>query len=140
MGQSGTELKLLPMSLILKVVDLGVETFNILARPIDGRPEFAALLLPAADTLKFLLTSSELGLDFIACLAFVADRVGGHDEFHATGLARAVLPVAVLTEVAPLPVATLEDVLIEETHVVLIRMWSRAGGLACTSVSCPIDT
>jgi hypothetical protein len=46
-----------------------------------------------------------------------------HDELHAARLAHAVLFGAVLSEMAPLPVATGKAVLIEETHVSRCKSW-----------------
>ena len=41
----------------------------------------------------------------------------GHDELHATSFACSVLSVAVLSKVAPFPVAAEKPVLVEEAHV-----------------------
>ena len=121
--QSGSELKFPLLPFVLQVADLAIETLDVLVCSVNGSSELSPFLLPATDSLSFFLASAELGLDLIACLAFAADGIGGHDEFHAAGLARSILSVAVLAEVAPLPVVALEHMLIEETHGVW--WWSR---------------
>lgn len=58
-----------------------------------------------------------LGLDFRAYLAGLWLLMSGHDKLHSTSLASAVLLGTVLTEVAPLVIATSHLILIVETHV-----------------------
>lgn len=40
-----------------------------------------------------------------------------HDEFHTASFTCTVFPIAMLSEVAPFPVAACKPVLVEETHV-----------------------
>ena len=59
-----------------------------------------------------------LGVELVAKLAFLLIRNRGHDKFHATCFTRAVLSIAVLSEVTPFPVAASETMLVKETHIV----------------------
>jgi hypothetical protein len=65
----------------------------------------------------FLCPSTALRVDFLADFAFLLDSVRLHYEFHTTRFPGAVLSVAVLPEVTPLPITAGKPMLIEEAHV-----------------------
>ncbi len=104
------------VSLTAKVVDFGIQGSNHFERPVDGSFESTAFALPAVDSFDLGSSSSHLGVDLLTELALLADGHSLHDEFHAASLASAVLAVAVLSKVSPLPIATDKAVLIEEAH------------------------
>jgi hypothetical protein len=112
----------------LEQVDLVLKRFNIANGFLDRRLVAARLFAPAVVVVDVLCAAALLGLDLEAQLAFLLERDAVVDHFHATGFARAVLGLAVLAEVAPLPVAALVDVLFVEAHGGL------SGGWACVSV------
>lgn len=105
------------LALAAKVVYFPVEGPNHVGGAIDGCSKLAALALPARDSLYLCSSSSLFRVDLVAKLAFLALQNGLHDEFHAARLSGSVLSVAVLYEVAPLPVAACESMLVEEAHV-----------------------
>ncbi len=74
-------------------------------------------MLPAGDPLYLCSPPSLFRIDLVAELAFLAKGNGLHDKFHAARLACSVFSVAVLSEVAPLPVAAGKSMLVEEAHV-----------------------
>lgn len=76
-----------------------------------------SLALPSADTVHLSGSAAHLGVDLLAELAICASRNRLHDELHATRLADSVLFGAVLSEMAPLPIATDKTVLVVEAHV-----------------------
>lgn len=106
-----------PLSLATELVDLSVKTAYDLHGLLNGRSELAAFALPPADTVHFRRPTSHLRIDLLAKLAFLADGHRLHDQLHAACFANAILPIAVLSEVTPLPVAARKAVLIEEAHV-----------------------
>lgn len=73
--------------------------------------------LPSAYTVHLSGSAAHLGADLLAQLAVCASGNRLHDEFHAARLADPVLLGAVLSEVAPLPIATGKAVLVVEAHV-----------------------
>ena len=103
--------------LILKRVDLLLQVFDRGHGLVDRCPELSTVRLPALNTLVLGRSSTNLGVDLVAKLALLLHPRRRHDELHAARLAASVFPVAVLTEMAPLPVAALEDMLVEETHL-----------------------
>lgn len=105
------------LTLATKVVYLPVEGSNHVGGAIDGCSKLAALALPARDAVYLCGSSSLFRVDFVAELALLAEGNGLHDEFHAAGFSGSVLSVAVLSEVAPLPIAACESMLVEEAHV-----------------------
>jgi len=114
-----------PVPLAPKLIDLGVKTTNHLHRLVNRCTELVTLTLPAIDALDLGGPATHLGVDLLAQLALLAHRHGLHNELHAACFTDPILPIAVLAEVSPLPVATHEPVLIEEAHV------SRAGRFLC---------
>lgn len=105
------------LTLAAKVIDFPVEGSNHVRGTIDGSSKLVALALPARDPFDLCSSSSLFRIDLVAQLAFLAEGNGLHDEFHAARLSGSVLSVAVLSEVAPLPIAACESMLIEEAHV-----------------------
>jgi hypothetical protein len=105
------------LTLAAKLIYLPVEGSNDVGGPIDGGSKLGALALPARDPFDLCSSASLFRIDLVAKLAFLALGHGLHDEFHAARLAGSVLSVAVLSEVAPLPVAACESILVEEAHV-----------------------
>lgn len=89
---------------------------NILGSLLNTRAELARLTHPALAVGNGLVSAAEFLFDFLAIGALVWEVNGGVEEFHAAGLANAVLAVAVLFEVAPFPVAAGELVAFVETH------------------------
>ena len=105
------------LTLATQVIYFPVEGSNHVGRAIDGCSELAALALPARDPFNLGNSSSLFRIDLVAKLAFLAKGNGLHDEFHSARFSGPVLSVAVLSEVAPLPVAARESMLVEEAHV-----------------------
>lgn len=122
-----------PVALALEIIELAVQTSNQIHRLADGRLEFAPLALPPVDALDFGRPAPNLGVDLLAELALLTDRHRLHDELHATGFTNPVLLGTVLSEMAPLPIAADEPVLIEEAHVSGIQELGKAG--ICIHVS-----
>ena len=101
----------------LKGLDLHVKRLDVIAGFIDRRPETVPVSLPSSDVGLLPGSSTHLDLDLLARLALVAHSIRRHDQFHAACFTLPVLLVAVLPEMSPLPIATGEQVLVEETHV-----------------------
>lgn len=97
-------------------MDFLVKTFDQVVRLIDGVSETSGFTLPPGDLVELSGSSTEFRLDLLAGLALVPDSIGCHDEFHTARFSGAILSVAVLSEVSPLPVAAGEDVLLVEAH------------------------
>jgi len=102
--------------LATQLVDLRVQRSDHVHRLVDRRSELIGLSLPSGYPLDLRRSASHLGVDLLAQLALLSHRDSCHDKLHAAGFANSVLAVAVLTEVAPLPIAADETVLIEEAH------------------------
>jgi hypothetical protein len=100
-----------------QLIDLTVQAPDDLHRLVDRSAELGSLALPPANAVNFSGPSAHLRVDFVAQLALGTCRDCLHDELHAARLAHAVLLGAMLSEVAPLPVATGKAVLVEEAHV-----------------------
>ena len=110
-------------------MDFFVQCFDHVGRPVDRGPELSPFSLPAADALVLSTSASLLGIDFVAKLALLRVGNGVHDELHAASFTCAVFPVAVLSEVAPFPIAAGKTMHVEETHVwnnVLLFLFSKA--------------
>lgn len=75
------------------------------------------IVTPASDALQLGVATTAFCVDLVAYLALLSLQSGAVDELHAACFADAVLIGAVLTEVAPLPVAAGKDELVVETHV-----------------------
>ena len=110
-------------------MDLFVQCFDHVRRSVDRGPEFAPFSLPAADALVLSTPPSLLSIDLVANLALLLVRNGMHDKLHAASFARAIFPVAMLSEVTPFPVTARKPVHIKETHVsnvYLLHQFSKA--------------
>lgn len=105
----------------VQLIKLSIIVVNSIIRLLDtGTPLLASLLvlLPSLDIRALLLALAQDGVDANTSLAL--GRVIGvavHDQFHAAGLAGAVLAGALLLAVAPFEVAAVEDGLVVEAHV-----------------------
>jgi hypothetical protein len=97
-------------------VDLFLQHLHGIHRAVNGCRPLSGLPLPPRDALNLSRLPALLSVDLLAQLALGLHRHRLHDELHTTRFARAVLAVAVLPEVAPFPVTTLEPVLIKEAH------------------------
>lgn len=111
---------------------LGLELANLVLERLDvaesllNRSAVAAWFpAPAVVVVDVLRLAALLGIDLEAQLALLLEAEGLENELGAAGLACAVLGLAVLTEVAPLPVAALVEELLVEAH----GCWWRLGGL-----------
>ncbi len=103
-------------TLVAEFVDLPIQGLDHLVRAVNRSSELATLSLPAVDSVLFRAPASLFGIDFVAELAFLADGNGLHDQFHTTRFARAILSVAVLSEVSPFPIAASKSMLVEKAH------------------------
>ena len=103
--------------------DLRVNLLDLIVQLLDrfqgllDRSRVPSLTLPASDSLTFRLTLAKLGVYLLAVLALAWLLLRLVDKLHATGFTNPVLLGAVLSEVAPLPIAADEPVLVEEAHV-----------------------
>ena len=104
------------MLLRLERVDLVLKRLDVANGFLDRRLVAARLLAPAVVVVDVLRSAALLRFDLEAELALVLEWLGLPDHLHTAGLACAVLGLAVLLEVAPLPVAALVDVLFVEAH------------------------
>lgn len=105
-----------PHTLAPEIINLLVQGSDHVVRPVNRGPEFAPLSLPTIDAILFRVPASLFGVDFVAELAFLADRDRLHNQFHPTRFPCAVFSVAVLSEVSPFPVATRKSMLVKEAH------------------------
>lgn len=97
------------------LVDLGGDVVDVPLRLLDGGGA-VPLLLPAGDVGLHLGDAPALLLDLIAELAVPLLVVGAVDQLQPARLARPVLLVALLPEVAPFPVAAVPPGLLEVAH------------------------
>ena len=104
------------MLLALQPVDLALQHLDVAERLFDARLVALRLTAPAVVVVNVLGAAALLGLNLEAQLALLREPEGLVDHLHAAGLAGAVLGLAVLAEVAPLPVAAGVDVLFVEAH------------------------
>ena len=105
------------VALAAELVDLAIQTSNHLDRLLNRSSEFIRFALPPCDAVDLSRAAPHLGVNLLAELALCSCRNRLHDEFHAARLANSVLLGTVLSEVAPLPIATGKAVLVEEAHV-----------------------
>lgn len=118
------------VALATKLIDFAIQASDQVHRFVNRSSEFVPLALPPIDTFDFGCPAPHLGVNLLTQLALGPGRNCLHDELHATSFTNPVFLGAVLAEMAPLPVAAHEPVLIEEAHV------SRAGNYrSCT----PLD-
>jgi hypothetical protein len=118
-----------------QLVDFAVQTSNNVRRLVDRSAELGSLALPSANAVALSGPSAYLGVDLLTQLALGTRWNCLHDEFHAACLAHPVLLGAVLSEVAPLPVATGEAVLVKEAHVSRVKSWDLCCSQAVSVVS-----
>jgi len=71
---------------------------------------------PPLNPLLFFCPPADLCGDLVADLAFLLDAIRLHYVFHTACFSGTVFSAAMLPEMAPLPIATGETVLIEEAH------------------------
>lgn len=100
---------------IPQLVNLPLDLPHILLRLLDGGAA-VALVAPTGDVVVHLVKAARLGADLVARLAARLEVVGLVHELHAARLAGAVLLVALLPEVAPLPVAAAPAGAVEVAH------------------------
>ena len=104
------------MLLALQPIDLALQNFDIAEGLLDAGLVALRLAAPAVVVVDVLGAAAFFRLDLEAQLALFGEPEGLVDHLHAAGLAGAVLGLAVLAEVAPLPVAAGVDVLFVEAH------------------------
>jgi hypothetical protein len=123
------------MLLALQPIDLALKNLDIPQRLLNTSLVALRLAAPAVVIINMLGAAALFGLDFEAQLALVRESEGLVDHLHAAGLAGAVLGLAVLAEVAPLPVAAGVDVLFVEAHGCgvgfALLMWGVGVWFAC---------
>lgn len=105
-----------PVPLTVKLVNLRIQAANQFHGLFNGRPELAPLALPSIDVVHLLCSASHLSVDLFTHPALLRHSISGHDQLHATCFTNSIFPVAMLTEVAPLPVAAHKPMLIKEAH------------------------
>jgi hypothetical protein len=127
MGRLSTNALQSPVAFALEIIELTVQASYQIYRLANRRLEFATLALPSVHSFDLGSPAPDLGVDLLAELAFLPDRHRLHDELHATSFTNSVLLGAVLSKVAPLPIATNEPVLVEEAHVSRIQESEKAG-------------
>ena len=107
-----------------QLIDFGIKRFNHLHWLINRRAELATFTLPALNSFNFCTTPPHFRINFFAKFALLAHRDRLHDQLHTAGFACPVFAIAVLTEVAPLPVTTFEAMLVKEAHYrIALRCW-----------------
>ena len=106
-----------PLTFHSQIIYLFVQNLHNVVRAVNGGFELAALSLPAADSVRLSSSAPLFRVDFVAELAFLANRYSLHDELHAARFPGSVLSVTVLSEVSPFPVAAGKAMLIKEAHV-----------------------
>ena len=89
---------------------------------LNRRKVSVSLPCPPVNSLYLLNSSAALSFNLVTDPALLFQSICLHDQFHTTGLSSSVLAVAVLSEVAPFPVAAGETMLIEEAHVLEKRL------------------
>lgn len=99
-----------------QLADLILKRLDVANGFLDRRLVAARLFAPAVVVVDVLGPAALFGFNLEAQLAFLLEGHAVVDHLHAAGFAGAVLGLAVLAEVAPLPVAALVDVLFVEAH------------------------
>lgn len=111
------------VTLAAEFIDFAVKTSNHIDRFLDRRCELVWFALPPPDAVDLGHPAAHLGVNLLAKLALSSRGNRLHDQLHAARLANSVLLGTVLSEVAPLPVATGKAVLVEEAHVSGLKSW-----------------
>jgi hypothetical protein len=112
-----------PVAFAAEIIDLAVETSNQIHCFLNRRTKLVRLALPPPDAVDLCNASAHLRFDLLTKLAFRTRRNCLHDELHAARLANAVLLGTVLAEMAPLPIAAREAMLVVEAHVSDYKSW-----------------
>lgn len=102
-----------------QIRNLALHARNILLRLLDGSPA-VSFPFPAGDILCHFAHSPVLLSDLVANLARGRHKNGLVDELESARLAGAVLLIALLAEVSPLPVAAGPECLFEVAHFGLV--------------------
>ena len=110
-------------ALAAELVDFVIQSSNHLHRLVDRSTELAAIALPASNAFDLGGPAAHLGVDLLAELALGSSGNCLHDELHATRFTDSVFLGTVLAEVAPLPVAASESMLVVEAHVSSLKSW-----------------
>ena len=100
-----------------KLTDLFLQGPDDVPGAVNGCAEPSRFPLPTGNSFHLCELPAMFCVDLVAEFAFLTDWDGLHYEFHPARFTSSVFSVAMLSEVAPFPVPTLESVLIEEAHV-----------------------
>lgn len=96
-------------------IDLAHHIMHLAARPLNGGTS-VALALPALDVPVHLVVPALLLLRVVTELTHIGLRLGLVDELETARLAHPVLLVALLSEMAPAPVAACPAGLLKVAH------------------------
>ena len=105
-----------------QLLNLVIDPLNIMLRLLNGSHP-VALASPTSNVFGHLAYSSVLLGDLLANLARRRNANGFVDELEPARLACAVLLVALLAEVSPLPVAAGPEGLLEVAHFFCFGWW-----------------
>lgn len=105
------------MLLTLQLVDLVLKRSNVVEGVLDRCLVTFGMFAPAVVIVDLLASTPRFRLDLDTELTLSLETRNLVDHFHTARLACAILGLAVLSEDAPLPVATLVNILLVETHV-----------------------
>jgi hypothetical protein len=112
-----------PLTFTAQLVDLAVQVPNDFHRLVNRSAELGSLALPPTNAVHFSSPTAHLRIDLVAEFALCACGNRLHDKLHTARLPHSVLLGAVLSKVAPLPVATGKAVLVKKTHVSRLKSW-----------------
>lgn len=124
-----------PILFRLNAGNLALQGHDIFGSFFNGRLETMGLLQPTRAIRHGFLASTKLLLNLLAESTLVRQINGAKDHFHAASFTDAILSVAVLFEVAPLPVTAGELVALEEAHDVVVGAGVWAEDLSVLLVS-----
>lgn len=124
-----------PILFRLNAGNLALQGHDIFGSFFNGRLETMGLLQPTRAIRHGFLASTKLLLNLLAESTLVRQINGAKDHFHAASFTDAILSVAVLFEVAPLPVTAGELVALEEAHDVVVDAGVWAEDLSVLLVS-----
>lgn len=105
------------MLLRLQLVDPVLKRSDVTKGVLDRCLVTFGLPASAVVIVNMLASTPLFRLDVNTELALFLERQSMVNHFHTASLARAILGLTVLSEVAPLPAAALVDILFVETHV-----------------------
>lgn len=106
------------------LIDRHLNLRHVVLSLLDGSPP-VPLAPPPLDVLRHLVVPPLLLLDLVAQLAVAGLVVGIVDQLEATRLARSVLLVALLAEIAPFPVPASPACLFEIAHLSIVFLFWR---------------